>query len=320
MTAGNAGHDPRVTAAPEVLDALRVSCAATRAAVDPSLLELARSRIAILLGGVIEASARPWGPVSPAQVATISEWPTSDAFDERERAALALTEQFVIDVTGVLSGPLATAYGAVGDHLGGFVQALYLLDLGQRAAIVLGRFSGLTITSDEWAWPTTDVEIPEDPMVAIMGMLQATGRLQSLDPVLKELVRLRGARIHRCRRCQSVRSVAAIRAGADESLLGADAPELIVELDERTQAALALVDATFVGPPSIDDELLGRLAASFSAAELVEIVCYLVRNAANKIPVAFGADDAIVDEGFEYQIIDPTGETVSVDASVLISD
>jgi hypothetical protein len=54
--------------------------------------------------------------------------------------------------------------------------------------------------------------------------------------------------------------------------------------------------------------------ASLSPAEAVELVCYLVRNSANKIAVAFGADAAIVDEGFEYQVIDPDGDTVTVDA------
>jgi hypothetical protein len=73
----------------------------------------------------------------------------------------------------------------------------------------------------------------------------------------------------------------------------------------------------FVGRPSIDHELVGRLKQAYNSKELVEIVSYLMRNACNKIPVAFGVDDAIVEEGFEYQVIDASGETVTVDASVL---
>jgi hypothetical protein len=42
-----------------------------------------------------------------------------------------------------------------------------------------------------------------------------------------------------------------------------------------------------------------------------------LRNACNKIPVAFGVDDALVEEGFEYQIIDASGDTVTVDVSAL---
>jgi hypothetical protein len=59
------------------------------------------------------------------------------------------------------------------------------------------------------------------------------------------------------------------------------------------------------------------LKQAYDSKELVEIVSYLMRNACNKIPVAFGVDDAIVEEGFEYQVIDESGETVTVDASVL---
>ena len=39
-----------------------------------------------------------------------------------------------------------------------------------------------------------------------------------------------------------------------------------------------------------------------------------MRNSANKIAVAFGADAAIVDEGFEYQMIAADGETITVGA------
>jgi len=153
--------------------------------------------------------------------------------------------------------------------------------------------------------------------VAIMAMLAAVGRLQAVDPITKELVRLRGARLHECRRCLSVRSVAALNAGADNGLLDADDPSSAGTLSAATTAALDLVDATFVGPPTINQELLGRLTQSYDSSELVELVSYLMRNACNKIPVAFGVDDAIVEEGFEYQVIDASGETITVDASAL---
>ena len=82
-------------------------------------------------------------------------------------------------------------------------------------------------------------------------------------------------------------------------------------------AALDLVDALFGGPATLDDELVARLRDSFGPSELVELVSYLMRNAANKIPVAFGVDDAIVESGFELQIIDADGETLTVDESAL---
>ena len=308
--------DPRATEAPEVFAALSVAAESVRRACDPALLELARCRVATLLNNEAELAARPWGSVSDLQLAELGTWPSSSAFDDREKAALALTEQFVIDVTGVLAGPLAASAGALGAEIGPFVQGLYLLDVGQRVDVVLGTLSGAHVSTEAWAWGASG-EIPSDPMVAIMGVLAAIGRLQSVDPVTKELVRLRGARLHQCRRCQSVRSVAAIHAGADDELLNAENPASFASVTPGTRAALDLVDATFVGPPEIDAELCDRLMQSYDSKELVELVSYLMRNACNKIPVAFGVDDAIVDEGFEYQVIDASGETVTVDASVV---
>ena len=88
----------------------------------------------------------------------------------------------------------------------------------------------------------------------------------------------------------------------------------MADLPDGTLAAVDLVDATFLGRPVVPDDLRDRLTASFDADELVEICDYLLRNAANKVAVAFGADAAIVDEGFEYQVIDAEGMTITVDA------
>lgn len=311
--------DPRALETPEVLDALRIACAAVRAAADDDLLELARLRLAALSGADAERSARPWGVVAPEEVAALDRWPTDGAFDERERAALAVVEQFAIDVTAVAAGPLGPAAAVLGAAVVPFVQGLYLLDVGQRCAIVLGRLFDVTLTSDDWAWPLVghDVpgdDVPEDPMAAVMDVLAAVGRRRELDPVTAELVRLRGARLHRCRRCLSVRSVAALEAGAPIDVLGADDPAALADLDDATRAALDLVDAAFLGPPVVNDALVARLRAGLDDTRLVVLVDYLLRNAANKVAVAFGADAAIVDEGFEYQVIDAEGMTITVDA------
>ena len=309
--------DPRSVESPEVLDSLRLACASVRGSVDGSLLELCRRRVAMLLGVAEEDAAPPWGDVDTAKLADLMSWAESVSFDDRDRAALALAEQFVIDVSGVADGPLASSAGVLGAEIGPLVQGLYLLDVGMRIEVVLGQLVGESITSADWAWPGADSEIPADPMDAIMAMMAAVGRLQVLDPVTKELVRLRGARLHQCRRCQSVRSVAAIDAGASEELLGADDPVAISSLSLATAASIELVDATFIGRPALDDELRGRLTREMDSTELVELVGYLLRNACNKIAVAFGADAAIVDEGFEFQIIDAAGETITVDAPTL---
>ncbi len=309
--------DPRAVESPEVLHALLRACAAVRTAADPRLLELARIRLAQLLGAAAEAEAPPWGPVTADEVAALATWPTRDEFDDRDRAALALVEQFAIDVTAVPEDALAPAVGALSDGVLPFVQGLYLLDVGQRVAVVLSRVLDAPVSSGDWAWPTGLDASGVEPMTAIMDLLAAVGRCRRVDPVTKELVRLRGARVHDCRRCRSVRNVAAIAADGDGWLLGADDPSSAPNLTPATQAAVDLVDATFVGRPVVDDELVDRLRRSFDVAELVELGNYMLRNASNKIAVAFGADDAIVESGFEYQIIDEDGATITVDGPSL---
>lgn len=309
-----AGTDPRAIHAPEALAALQASCGSVRGATDPALLELARLRLADLLGTSVEQGARPWGAPDPVAVAEVTTWPTSEAFDATARAALALTEQFAIDVTGVAGGPLGEAAARLEAGVLPFVQGVYLLDVGQRAAVALGALFDTEVASTAWAWPADGGEVPDDPMAAIDGLLRATGRLRSLDPVLRELVRLRGARHHQCRRCQSVRSVSALEAGAEEDLLAAADPTAVADLPPATVAALHLTDAVLAGRPVVGPELVAEVGAALSPTEAVELVCYLVRNAANKIAVAFGADAAIVEEGFEYQVIADDGDTVTVAA------
>jgi alkylhydroperoxidase family enzyme len=313
--------DPRGQFAPEVLAALRSAAASVRATAPAGAIELIRLREASMLGFPVELGAPAWGAVTADQRANLSGWVDAEYFDESERAALALGEQFAIDVTGVVGGPLATAAGVHGSSLLALVQGIFLIDLGQRCAKALGRLFGTEVTSADWAWPTeTDHSVDpaagdpavEDPMAAIGELLRATARLQTVDPVLRELVRMRGAHHHRCRRCQSVRSVAAIDAGLDESSLTVALPGSPVG-PARQRAALALTDAVLIGTVELPDVLIDEVRAELTAAEAVEIICYVMRNSANKIAVAFGADAAIIDSGFEYQTIDADGETITVD-------
>ncbi|MBU6329155.1 MAG: carboxymuconolactone decarboxylase family protein [Acidobacteria bacterium] len=304
--------DPRAVLAPTVFEALRRAVTSVRVAAPSSELELVRLRVAMLLDDAAESAAPAWGEVTEAQRGQLADWPTSDAFSAADRAALALAEQFTIDVTGVAAGPLGAAAGAFGASTLPLVQGVFLIDLGQRCAKVLGALFGGTVTSAEWAAPIDGA--PADPMEAISALLRATARLQNLDPVLRELVRMRGAHHHRCRRCQSVRSVAAIEAGADEDLLARTIPGAEKGLDPQARAALALTDALLVGRADLDADLIAEVHRRFVDADAVELICYVMRNSANKIAVAFGADAAIVDEGFEYQMIDAEGETITVAA------
>jgi alkylhydroperoxidase family enzyme len=306
--------DPRRVFAPEVHRALGAAVASVRAAAPAEALELIRQREAMLLGFTAELDAPAWGAVSAEKVASIAAWSSAPCFDEAERAALALGEQFAIDITGVATGPLTAAASAFGASVLALVQGIFLIDVGQRCAKALGRLFNTTVTSADWATTDAGVAIDPDSMAAVGTLLRETAKLSTLDPVLRELVRMRGAHHHQCRRCQAVRSVAAIEAGADEQLLAATLPGAEQTLSQRSRTALLLTDAVLLGTVELSDELVTSVKAELSATEAVELICYVMRNSANKIAVAFGADAAIVDEGFEYQLIDADGETLTVEA------
>jgi alkylhydroperoxidase family enzyme len=110
---------------------------------DPVVLELCRVRMATLLGFPAEQNRRTerarTAGVDETKLAALAAWPTSPHYTDRERACLALAEQFVIDANGVGDEHVA----AVTDHLGpagcyAFVQALSVVETFQRACLTLG--------------------------------------------------------------------------------------------------------------------------------------------------------------------------------------
>jgi len=128
---------------PEAVEALAGLVAAAWAECDPVLLELARLRTATLLrnrAGRARRTARAEAAgLTETKVAELAAWPSSPLFSARERACLALTEQFVVDANGVTDGQVA----GVTEHLGPegcytFVQALSVLETFQRACLTLG--------------------------------------------------------------------------------------------------------------------------------------------------------------------------------------
>lgn len=125
---------------PEAFEALAGVLAAAWEESDPSLLEMARLRIATLLRNAAELDRRnPGAGVPEEKLATLPSWPTSELFSPRERACLAFTEQFVIDANGVTDEVVA----GVTEHLGPegcyvFAQAVSVLETFQRACLTLG--------------------------------------------------------------------------------------------------------------------------------------------------------------------------------------
>jgi alkylhydroperoxidase family enzyme len=140
---GETDWDRLAALCPEAFSALTGVVAAAWEDADPVLLELARLRIATLLGHTGErarrsTTAREAG-LTESKVANLAAWPTSPMFTARERACLLLTEQFVMDANGVTDAQVAD----VTEHLGAegcyaFVEAVSVLETFQRACLTLG--------------------------------------------------------------------------------------------------------------------------------------------------------------------------------------
>ena len=308
-----AGVDPRLALAPQAFLALGGAGRAVWRAAPPRLLELARRRMAALLQNPAELDRRPPGAVEieAETAAALAAWPTSPLFTETERVALAFTEQFVIDVAGVTDADRASLAGQLGpEEMGAFVTGLYFLDYGQRATLALERLFGpldteafdRAVESSDGA--DLDVGAQFDRLIKVIALMDA------LDPVTTELVRLRGARTHNCRICQSTRSLSAIRTGADESMFDKVDFYEQSDLPDRQKAALCLVDAVITQPAGITPELVSRVKEHFSPAETIEIVADVVRNSSQKVAVALAVDAPHVTEGTELYEIAPDGDVV----------
>lgn len=131
-----AAHAPQAASA---LDEAR-DLAATVA--DPRRAELARLRIAMLLGHDRALTARSPAAVeaglSEDTVGALANWPSSDLFDDTDRACLGLAEQFVIDVSGVTDRDVQPVLEGLGPQgLYGFVQSLWVSDMTQRLELAL---------------------------------------------------------------------------------------------------------------------------------------------------------------------------------------
>ncbi|MHB8220954.1 MAG: carboxymuconolactone decarboxylase family protein [Acidimicrobiales bacterium] len=308
-------HDPRAVHAVDVHDHLVRLFGEIWGLADPELLELSRLRMAQLLGDQSEMARRPHGvpEPAPAKLEHLSSWPTTSLFDESERLLLSLTEQFIVDVSGIDPSSVHAVAASSDANVGGLVTALFLLDYGMRSQMVLKRLfpaSPVLAITAVTASSGGSARLGDD----LNGLLRATARLDELDAVTSELVRLRGARIHSCRICKSIRSVAALEAGADEALFERIDDYEQGDLSELHKVALRLTDAMVTRPADITDSLAEQVRSHFSPRQAVELVADVMRNSCQKVAVALGADAAHVEGGTELFSLED-GEVVFLGAS-----
>src|SRR5207244_5552783 len=170
----------------------------------------------------------------------------------------------------------------LGDRAFPFAQVCYVTDMDARLRGAWRQLFGSALD-------TPRVATHGDLWTSLEGFMRTVAHMEALDPLTTEIVRLRGARAHRCRLCQSIRSVRAANDGADETVYDAIDYYETSTLAERHKVVLRLVDAFVWQPLAYPPELATQVASSFSRDETVEILFDIVRNAANKIAVLFGA-------------------------------
>jgi alkylhydroperoxidase family enzyme len=278
---------PWLAYAPDAFACFDRAEALAAGAVEPAVLDPVRVAVARTLGHPEELERTP---VAPGDASS----------DARVAACLDFAEQFVVDVSGVTDDQRAALGTAMGADTFAFAQALYVVDVFQRGRIALERLFATP-------YPPAPAPASGDLWATLEEFMRVVALGTALDPVTTELVRLRGARAHQCRICQSRLSLRAVEAAGGEDFFTSDH----ASLTDRQRAALDLADAVIWQPSTIDAALATRLRIHLTDAQIVEIVLDLVRNAANKIAVSLGGDEAVVTDGVEFYDVDATGEVVA---------
>ncbi len=240
-------------------------------------------------------------------VARASLDPTVPALPRSDATAFA--EQMVVDVASMTSDVRAAGLAELGADAPAFVLAVWTEDMMIRAGAAWSEMFG-----EEWRPSPTSAE--GDPWVAHERFLLEVAKLPDLDPVTSELVRLRGARAHDCRLCQSRRSVSAIDRAGRSDLFDDRDPSGI---SDAQVLALQVVDAFVWQPIHWPPGLGAQVVDALGPSAATELTLDIVRNAANKIAVAFDVDDPKVETGVEYYDIDVSTGELRYDVSPVTS-
>ncbi len=227
--------------------------------------------------------------------------------DLRDDRVELFADQFGVDVTLIDDDLRNRFLAATGPTAFEVVQTIWVDDYWPRVAIVSGA------VLDGGTWHGEPPGEPRELWPLIEAFMREVARLDALDPVLTEQIRLRGARQHACRLCASRRAVAALEAGADEAAFEAVDRHAESDLPPATRAALALTDAMIWSPYHVPAEVAEAARTHLAPEQVVEVVLDVTRNSANKIAVALGADAATVEDGVELFTTDADGNLTVVE-------
>lgn len=128
----------------DVLEQLSTSNKAAWSATSPRLLELCRVRIATMLSCDAETLSRtPGTGVDEELLDAIATWPGEPRLTDVDRACLAFTEMFVLDVASMDDETVAAVREHLGDAgLANFVRALLIVEQRIRLRLVWDRLLG----------------------------------------------------------------------------------------------------------------------------------------------------------------------------------
>jgi alkylhydroperoxidase family enzyme len=157
-------------------------------------------------------------------------------------------------------------------------------------------------------------------LAALLSAYQdAVVRSRHLDPVVTELVRLRCARQHDCRICQTLRLADAARAGVDAQMTDQIDHYESSDLSERQKTALRIVDAFIWRPTEMSDELVEQAHAHLTDAELAELLVDITKWSTQKVHVTLGTDGIdrlpVGDAGVAYFGFDSGGRVAGYSES-----
>ena len=300
----------------------------------PAIADTWRSLAPELFASFERIEATAYGALDPEVVAPLRRMMLSilcadrhsrgdAAADSRVVALVDFAEQFVIDVAGITKESRAAMFGEAGRGALLFVQSVFVSDVFLRARVALDRLAATqgsvaNAVRANSVQPDPIARTPDELWPLLEAFMRDVAQLQSLDALTTELIRLRGADVHRCRLCQSRLSVKALDQAGDIALFTQTRDFNAEEYRDADRAAMRLADALVTQPSSIDHALVDAAHRHFSHAQQLEIVFDVVRNAANKIAVAFGADDPIVTDGIEFYDLDHNGDVVaSIDQALV---
>jgi alkylhydroperoxidase family enzyme len=230
---------------------------------------------------------------------------------EAEVAVAEFAEQFSADVSAITGQQRARLIKHLGDRAFGVVVLMYIADFVPR---VRAGLEALGVGPEYLGWVNGTIawdQSTEPSDLVFNDFLPAVARMRALDPVTSELVRLRGAAQHNCRLCKSLREGTALDAGGSETLYEEiDRFESSSLLDDRAKAALRYADALIWTPAHLAADDVAEVRSGFSDGEAVELTFDIMRNASNKVAVAFGADAPRVEQGTERYLLGADGQTV----------